>query len=300
MILGGLVWSALSGCAALRPLPVDHPLARAPSLEVRVVSSQGCPIVYWIGGPPEAPAVALLHGAMLDGRVWNHQLEALSERWRVVVWDSPGHGASRPLCADTIDGLAASVWHVLDHAGLERATLVGHSMGGLIAQHAALAAPERVDGLVMVSTSPVTIPRRPAELRALRALSGVLAIWPWRGFRKLTARSSVRDPHGRDYVWSTSHGWTQVSFSALWRVLSGAFSEEGTPDDLSEVCHLLIVGDQDRAGTVRRDMLAWPEHQPRASLVVLPGAEHLPMVDAPGPFLDALAAFLGEGCPPEG
>jgi pimeloyl-ACP methyl ester carboxylesterase len=96
-------------------------------------------------------AVVLIHGWGCNSDFWKHQIDALSERGRVVVIDLPGHGASEaPPFAYTVDRFAESVHAVLKDAGVERATLVGHSMGTAVALALYRAHPERVEALVVV------------------------------------------------------------------------------------------------------------------------------------------------------
>jgi 2-succinyl-6-hydroxy-2,4-cyclohexadiene-1-carboxylate synthase len=99
----------------------------------------------------ERERVVLLHGFGGTHRAWDQVLAHLpAERYRSLALDLPGHGrqvdAPRPI---TFDGCVASV---LDR-GLERFVLVGYSMGGRIALHVALAAPERIERLVLISTT---------------------------------------------------------------------------------------------------------------------------------------------------
>jgi 2-succinyl-6-hydroxy-2,4-cyclohexadiene-1-carboxylate synthase len=99
----------------------------------------------------ERESVVMLHGFGGTHRAWDQVLAHLpAERYRSLALDLPGHGrqvdAPRPI---TFDGCVASV---LDR-GLERFVLVGYSMGGRIALHVALAAPERIERLVLISTT---------------------------------------------------------------------------------------------------------------------------------------------------
>jgi 3-oxoadipate enol-lactonase len=99
------------------------------------------------------PAVLLIQGVGVVGAGWGPQIEALSDRFRTIAFDNRGIGSSafgdRPL---TIESMAEDALGVLDAAGVDRCHVVGHSMGGLIAQRIALAAPQRVKSLALVCT----------------------------------------------------------------------------------------------------------------------------------------------------
>ena len=100
--------------------------------------------------PNKRESVVLLHGFGGTGRSWDDVVAHLPERYRPFALDLPGHGdqvdAPRPI---SFEGCVASV---LERAP-ERFVLAGYSMGGRIALHIALAAPERIERLVLVSTT---------------------------------------------------------------------------------------------------------------------------------------------------
>lgn len=99
------------------------------------------------------PALVLLHGIGSGAGSWQAQLAALSSRFRVLAWDAPGYGESSPLpmpaplAADYAEALAAS----LDALAVDRAIVVGHSLGALVATAFAATRPERIAALVLVS-----------------------------------------------------------------------------------------------------------------------------------------------------
>lgn len=97
--------------------------------------------------------VLLIMGLAADSAMWVMQLPALQAHYRVITFDNRGVGASSaPPGAYSMEEMAADALAVMDAAGAERAHVVGISMGGAIAQHVALKAPERVRSLVLVST----------------------------------------------------------------------------------------------------------------------------------------------------
>lgn len=103
---------------------------------------------------PTLPCVVFIHGALHDHSVWT-----LPARWfahhghGVLAVDLPGHARSPGAPLASIEALGGWLLSVLDAAGVERAALVGHSMGSLVALEAAARAPERATQLVMVGTA---------------------------------------------------------------------------------------------------------------------------------------------------
>jgi 3-oxoadipate enol-lactonase len=107
----------------------------------------------WFEVAGDGPAVALIHPGLWDARTWDAQFEPFAERYRVVRYDVRGYGrSSRPepgVPYSNVRDLGA----VLDAAGIQRAALVGNSMGGSIALDFALTHPERTSALVLVASA---------------------------------------------------------------------------------------------------------------------------------------------------
>src|SRR5215213_1639753 len=90
-------------------------------------------LTYAEHGPSEAPAVVLLHGFPLDRSMWDDQVDVLATRFRTLVPDLRGHGQSEaPPGPYTMADHVADVARLLDRLGIERAALVGLSMGGYV------------------------------------------------------------------------------------------------------------------------------------------------------------------------
>lgn len=107
-------------------------------------------------GPPEAPALVLLHGFLGRGQDWSEVEERLSSDFRCIMIDLPGHGRSVDLAPSAYEweGAVAAVGATLDRLDVERCSLVGYSMGGRLALGFALAHRRRVGRLVLVGASP--------------------------------------------------------------------------------------------------------------------------------------------------
>ena len=116
------------------------------------IDTTGARIDYASQG--NGPAVLLIQGVGVIGEGWRPQVDGLSDRFRLLTFDNRGIGASKILSGDplSIEGMAADAWAVIDAAGVDRVHVVGHSMGGVIAQEVALAAPARVKSLSFLCT----------------------------------------------------------------------------------------------------------------------------------------------------
>src|SRR5262249_12857080 len=99
------------------------------------------------------PPLVLLHGVLVDARVWRPQLAGLSDAFDVTDWDAPGHGqSSDPTDAYTLADWADCLAGLLDALATERAHILGLSWGGVIAQEFYRRHPARVRSLILADT----------------------------------------------------------------------------------------------------------------------------------------------------
>jgi pimeloyl-ACP methyl ester carboxylesterase len=118
------------------------------------IDANGVTLHCIVDGPASAPAVVFVHGLAASSRIWQGQAERLRDRFRVVRYDLRSHGESQAVdTACSRSDLAADLSSMLDALAIERAFVVGHSAGGVVAMHAALEFPARVRGLVLVGTA---------------------------------------------------------------------------------------------------------------------------------------------------
>src|ERR1700754_2163840 len=116
---------------------------------------------YELAGPEHAPVVILANSLGATLRMWDPQLEPLTRSFRVVRFDTRGHGGSAvPPGPYTIDELADDVRELLDRLELEKVHYVGLSLGGMIGMRLAARHPERVDRLVVFLTPALVRPAR--------------------------------------------------------------------------------------------------------------------------------------------
>lgn len=242
------------------------------------------------GGPP----VVFVHGGLGSRRMWAPQVRALQGRYRCLAYDLRGHGETRggeDVEAFTPALLRDDLLAFADALGLERFALVGLSVGGLVAQEAALSAPERLERVVLADTWAVT-----ASSERARQLGGLLTPVVELGLRALgTAPLAALAAKGMgagneeavELVREATAGTSHEAAIRVWRGL-GAHDTVARLGGL-RVPTLVITGERDHnVGQAR--LLA--ERIPDARLVLLPDAGHISNLRAPDAFTAALEAFL--------
>ena len=122
-----------------------------------IVTVQGFDAYCYTGGKPFNPAqptAIFIHGAQNDHSVWILQTRYFAHHgFNVLALDLPGHGRSKGPALESVESMAAWVLAVMDAAGVDQATMIGHSMGSLIGLEVSHAAPARVTRLAMVGTT---------------------------------------------------------------------------------------------------------------------------------------------------
>lgn len=230
---------------------------------------------HTVTGPEDAPP--LLLGGSLGSTVqmWQPQVQALSGVFRLVCFDLRGHGASPvPEGPYTMADLGGDVLALMDRLGMERAHYAGISLGGMVGQWLAVHAPERIDRLALLATSPYAGPPRNWLDRAgLARDQGPGAL----------ADTVVGRWFTEDFARTRPHEVTELRDGIANTPAEGyagcceAISRWDVREDLHRIGAptLVVGGDQDQATPVRGNADLIAERVPAAQLQVLEPAAHL-------------------------
>jgi pimeloyl-ACP methyl ester carboxylesterase len=245
-------------------------------------------------GPDTGQAVVLLHGGNYFARAWEGTIDALRDAGlRVVAIDQIGYGrSSKPIIPYSLDMHAANTKRVLDHLGIERAAIVGHSMGGMIATRFAFAYPKTTTHLVMVNAIGLSAPQpgrawtepRPELDRsfpeALTTIRGHVHQW----------RDEYLEYVRIHYGWTLSGEWPRL---AMVRALNGQVMQTPIVHDWPHIqAPSLVVGGRED-GPHFADLAAKAaEALPNGRLQLFDGVGHNPHWEAPQQLNPALIAFL--------
>jgi pimeloyl-ACP methyl ester carboxylesterase len=287
--------------------------AKAPQradVSLRTAELHGRQTVYLGGG--DGPVLLLIHGMAGTCQNWRGVAEALAQRHTVIAPDLPGHGVSAGGPGDySLGSLAAGLRDLLFSLGHERATLVGHSLGGGIAMQFAYQFPEIVERLVLVSSgglgpevSPVL---RAAALPGADIFIGATASVGQRvGGAIGRGLGAIGMQPGAD-VAEVARGYASLAeprrrkaFLATLRSVVDTEGQRVSASDrlyLAESIPVLIVwGARDPIIPARHGEDA---HRtlPGSQLEIFEGAGHLPQLEQPGHFIAVLERFLAENEP---
>ena len=249
----------------------------------------GIEVNYEVHGKEGAPWLTFSHSLACSLRMWDPQLEAFKDRFRILLYDTRGHGGTEaPKGPYTLDMLGEDLRQLLAELKIRRTHYCGLSMGGMIGQVVALTDPGLFDRVVLADTGHTQTPEtkkqweeriRTAETRGMQPLvQSTIERWftpPYRSnpeverIRKLIASTPVPG-----YV-----GCCQ------------AISNLNTTERLKQIKNpvLAITGEQDAAAAGTRYI---GENVPGAKFVSIPQAAHIANIEQAGAFNRALAEFL--------
>jgi pimeloyl-ACP methyl ester carboxylesterase len=300
------------------------PVGRSPWLDVdwrkyqRWLMIDGQPVNTIELGPQspqssdvDSQPLVFVHGLSGCWANWLEQLPVLAAERRVVTLDLPGFGYS-PMPTDgteiTISGYARLLDRLLGELGIDAAAVVGNSMGGFIAAELAIAFPQRVERLVLISAAGISTTANPAVTRALpslRRLQTVLAgTGAWLASKSETVARRARLRDALLYVVARHPGRLPAALAAEQLRGAGkpgflqglqAVLDYDIRERLPEIaCPTLIVwGDGDRLISVR-DADVFEELIPNSRKVILEDTGHMAMLERPAAFNALLKDFLDE------
>ncbi|MFT5571915.1 MAG: pimeloyl-ACP methyl ester carboxylesterase [Cryomorphaceae bacterium] len=252
--------------------------------------SDGSRIHFRDQGNNSGPALVLVHGTGASLHTWEPLIDLLKADFRLVSLDLPAHGLTGATQGRKYShsSLVAAVWQVMDELELEKASLVGNSLGGAVVWKAALSSPDRVKSLIMLA--PSGAPRKTKSksnigFRIMKTSLGrtaMLHITP-RFIIKASLQQTIEDD---SLV-------TNAMIDRYWELLRMDGNRQAMADlsvaprsqdawrELDQINNpsLIIWGEND--GLLPVDMAAtFVEKMPNETLVVFPGIGHLPMEEA--------------------
>lgn len=253
-------------------------------------------------GAANGQTVVLLHGYNFSGESWRGTIDVLArEGFRVIIPDQIGFGrSSKPMIPYTFNDMAINTRRLLQSLGVERAAIVGHSMGGMLASRFAMAYPGVTTHVAMVNQIGLTDARPGRGPRYLDDAYRTDTVRPTPNYdavrRNITRYFVTWKPNYEKYV-RIHWGWTQspdwARFSQIRAALAQMLSAETVVYDWQHIKSkaLVIGGDKDTP--------AYPA-QARAVAASIPGAQlelienigHCPQLEAPDVFHEKLIRFL--------
>jgi pimeloyl-ACP methyl ester carboxylesterase len=244
-------------------------------------------------GHAERPWLIFCHGAGLNQDLFLPQAKALVSDYRLVLWDLPGHGNSKPMPPRLqLAEVAQDLQALLKHMGCRRASFVGQSMGADLVQEYAYCFPDQVSSMALMGALRLLRPRGVRERLGALLAPLKLRVVPLDRFREQVVQFSSPVAESQAYVRSCFEHLTRVELIAIWTAIARA--PRAKPEHRYQVPLLLILGEQDPLGQghLAVQAQAWMESEPQGQLVSIPGAGHTVNLDEPALVNGELLEFL--------
>ena len=268
-------------------------------MDGKAYSTPSGTVRYWVdaSASPDAPWLVFLPGLTADHTLFDAQMAHFSGRVSCLVWDAPAHGMSRPYPLDfTMDDYARILHGILQAEGAGRPVLVGHSLGGYVAQAYLDLFPGQAAGFVSIDSAPLKRRYYPTwEVKALRHTKGMYQAIPWALLKPWGAWGAATTKRGRANMRSFMDGYGKREYVELaahgYRMLADAI-EAGRAYDI-DCPALLLCGEHDHAGDVKPFNRKWAAGE-GLPLVWVPGAGHNANVDNPAFVNEQIERFVEE------
>lgn len=250
-------------------------------------------INYKLEGPQDAPAVTLSNSLLTNYTMWDAQMQVLTEKYRVLRYDSRGHGGSQVTPGPYSFELLTEDAHALHQAlGIEKTHFVGLSMGGMTGQLLAARYPELLYSVTLCDTTSRMPHPEIWDDRIVAAQSGgVEAVVEGTLERWFTPAMKERDPGEIDRITTMIRATAVEGFCASCQAIK-ALDQTGILAGIATPT-LIIVGADDPATTPEMSRIIHAEIE-GSELAILPDAAHLANIEQPDAFNDVLMGFLAQ------
>lgn len=257
------------------------------------ISANGISMSYTLDGPADAPVLTLSHSLATTLAMWDPQMAELTRRWRVLRYETRGHGATEATAGGyTLEQLADDAIALLAALGIQRTHWLGLSMGGMIGQTLALKAPGLLASLILADTSSRVPPEaqaawqeriRTAETKGMEPLvEPTIARW-------LTAPFRARHGDVVERVGGMIRATSPRGYAGCCQAIAALNLTERLGGIKQPT--LVVVGEEDQ-GTPVAAARVIQGGITGSELVIIPAAAHLSNIEQPEVFTGAVTRFL--------
>ena len=250
---------------------------------------------FTLNVPKTAPVVVLIHGLGLNKDCWQWMIPDLTDSYRVLSYDLHGHGESNdPVTEPNLSLFSKQLKDLLDFCKIQKAVIIGFSLGGMVARRFAQDAPQKSQGMVILNSphkrsnaAQAAILKRVDQARTMGPQSTVEAAlerWFTDPFRKANPNLMNKI---RQWVMANR----KEVYHTIYKVLATGIDEIVKPNPALICPSLVITGDQD-FGNGPEMAFAIAAEIPGAKALVLPALRHLALAESPKAVNKPIRDFL--------
>jgi len=251
-----------------------------------------CEIHYWHKKGKEDKYILFFHGACLDHRMFESQIGIFDDSYHLIFWDARGHGLSKLKKGQkfSFQDMVSDCRKLYEVLGIEKATIIGQSMGGNLAQEIAYYYPETVEKLVLIGCTSNTGKLTAREKLTLRLASFIFAFYPWNTLINQSADACGNKEEVKRYTKECFSQVEKTTFIDIITAVTECLHEDAEYRMKQPV--LLICGMDDKSGNIKKTMKYWPEADSNCALHLIKNAGHNANQDEPETVNKYISQFI--------
>ncbi len=259
-------------------------------LNEKTVSSSHGITYYWTNEIGSEVSLVFLPGLTADHRLFEAQLDFFKDKFKVVVWDCPCHGKSRPYDKFSYSNVSNELGSILENENVDNAVFIGQSLGGMIAQYYIDLHPSQAAGFISVDSVPFGDYYSRSDMFWLSQLEWMCRLFPDKTLRSSMAKLCGSTETARKRMIEMLSLYSKKELCHLMYVGEAAFIPENKKVDIP--CKsILLLGDKDKVGKVTAYNKEWTKRT-GFPLIIIQGAAHNANDDQPENVNAVIQDFL--------
>lgn len=261
-------------------------------IEKKIKSAEGM-VYYWTNEIEQSKefAIVFCHGLTADHTLFDKQVQYLSDEYKLITWDWPLHGKSRPYSNFSFSNVNKELFTILERENIKKIILIGQSAGGYIAQSFIRDYGEKVIGFIGIGTTPFGQNYyKSAELFWLKHYATIAKFYPFSYYCKIGAKAITVTEEARQSMY---HTLVKLGKQDMLTATSAVYDEFlKIQDEVQFHCSVLITyGEYDKTGYIKKYCKHWAE-KTGYPLRIINNASHNANYDNYEEFNDLLISFI--------
>lgn len=261
-------------------------------IEKRIKSTEGI-VYYWTNKIDSSTKVAIVfcHGLTADHTLFDKQVKYLSDDYKLITWDWPLHGKSRPYSNFSFSNVNKELYSILQQENIEKVILVGQSAGGYIAQSFIQEYEDMVIGFIAIGTTPFGKKYyKKSELFWIKHYSTIARLYPYSYYSKVGSKGITVTREAKESMYNTLIKLGKKGMLMASRAVYEEFLK--VEDEVRFNCPVLITyGEYDKTGYVKKYCNEWAK-ETGYPLQVIDNASHNANYDNYEQFNNLLTSFV--------
>lgn len=261
-------------------------------IEKSIQSTEG-KVYYWTNtiNPSKRSAIVFCHGLTADHTLFDKQVKHLMDKYKLITWDWPLHGKSRPYNNFSFSNVNKELLAILEKENIDKIVLVGQSAGGYIAQSFIQDYEDVVTGFIGIGTTPFGKSYyKKSELFWIKHYSTIAKLYPYNFYAKIAAKGITVTEEAKESMY---HSLIVLGKKNMLKAANNVYGQFlNVEDEIKFKCPVLITyGEYDRTGYVKKYCNDWAE-KTGYPLKVISNASHNANYDNYEEFNDLLTIFV--------